>query len=206
MGYARRRGGSGLLIPAVVVTALLLILGLFSTGGFIAAMFFALPSLFLFWLVKRLGGSAAILTIPAMMGMAMAIVSLGIAFFGWGTFLYSWLLVFPAAFGLGLSVYAQLARKPKADDFGDILTTVGIGGALTGAALHLASALVGGLVSIAGFVAVPLVMLVIGLVVWQKVSKRQRPAPRTSYRPTLADGSDRLDQILFSDEKEKARR
>lgn len=218
MSRRRRRGSSGIgwmLLGAGALLLLGTVLG-FGFWGLLWPAFIIVPGLAMFYGVKRLGRSATILTVPATM-----VTTLGLMLFIqnltglWGTWAYAWTLLFPGSLGLGLAVYGELARKPRAEELGENMAKVGLGMFLVGAVLNVIFGVGGWITGAVGGLFLPLLLIGIGISMLRGNKKRTR---NIHTRPhSLGTGSrralnerlseiDDLDLALQELEKERAKR
>lgn len=197
-----RRGASALLLLA----GSFLLLGLAVIFGFTALLgplLMMLPSFVLFYLVKQFK-SARILTIPATMLLTVGLLLLAGNLTGyWAALSFGWALVFPGAFGLGLSVYGELTRNQTADRWGETMAKVGVGIFLIGIVLNALFGLGGLLTGLLGTALLPL--LVVGglLYLFYRNRRSKRHALPNSRYESLDDGSSRLDPSLWQEERER---
>ncbi len=203
MARRRARGGRG---PWVLLglSAALLAFGVIFGGGVASLLwplFVMAPALALFYLVRQ-AKRLRFLTIPAtMLATVGALLFVSNLTGFWSIWSYAWALVFPGAFGLGLSVYGELTRKRAADRWGESLAKAGIGIFLVGLVLNLLFGLSGLLIGL-------LPMLLVGTLVYLVLRNRKpkRPASiRGSRYDTLGDGSSTLDldSALWQEERER---
>ncbi len=199
---ARRRKGMAWGLLAVLLAGIAMLV--FGIG--INGLMPLLAGVALFAVVKRGGREVSGLTIPATMATVLGLILMVQGLTPWGSWLYSWPLLFPGAFGMGLAVHGQLNRKRGTEQVGEEMAKVGVGIFLVGALFFEVIVGLGGWVAgMLAWLLMPLLALggVIYLLTRSRRARRGTAALGGRQHGALDDGSSRLDTLLFEEDRER---